>query len=360
MSKSLLSKLKAVKTQLGICPITGISVTIDIPSLPIIFEYPNPLSIPHNAKNIFSIEYKEASKLSNSILAGSLLSLLSHYELIQDKLSGIERNAILSEIPPYYIWKFGAFLVSLSSRKINLLPHLSLNLYEESYSSPLDVIQNYYEACTSAIEENPPYPIIKKEDRISLSKNKKQKNNINKEKREEARFLLKSFLSSFSVSPKFSSLLKLIVKDDNLITLHKELRDRIVKKLEETENEFAEDLALVISSFEKSLSQADKYKIQEDREILNSVSDSFVPLRTRKSLKEILAEKQGKKLESPEGISPETSIIKEEQEEQEEKQEESLSYVELDLIQEMKQIEQELREENEEDKENKDDDYDTF
>ena len=67
--KSLYLKMKTSKTQLAVCPITGILISIDIPFIPNkILSYENPLARIDNAKEIASMEYKEQSKISPNIL----------------------------------------------------------------------------------------------------------------------------------------------------------------------------------------------------------------------------------------------------------------------------------------------------
>ena len=84
----------------AVCPITGISISLLVPDLPLSFDYENPIGRYRNAIKISQLSRLEQMNLSEEILAGTILSLLETAGLIERTFSyrAWESNRILSSL----------------------------------------------------------------------------------------------------------------------------------------------------------------------------------------------------------------------------------------------------------------------
>ncbi len=83
---------------LGVCPITGIVISFNIPALPIPLIYSNPLTDKRNIHALAGLPFPKLVELPKEILAGLLLSSLSSLSLLsseKDHTSSVEKNRIL-------------------------------------------------------------------------------------------------------------------------------------------------------------------------------------------------------------------------------------------------------------------------
>ena len=290
--KSLYARMKTSKLQLAVCNITGILISLDIPFIPNkILTYENPLARIENARGIAALEYKEQCKISPHILSGVLLTILNHYELIEDHLSSTERNAILSTIPPYHLCDLMRFITSCSRRRISLFPRLSLASTSTEYSQPTQLIINYIQVCTAST-----LPTLHEDMEISRAKNlakigKVSKLSVESSTRKEVKNLITGLIGEGVLSSKVITILKLVSQGDNLATLNDSLRDKLVDKLKTVESDRATRLASILSSSSKSLTSAEQAFKQEYDSALDTLTSDLPAYKVRKSLKEILAEK---------------------------------------------------------------------
>ena len=290
--KSLYARMKTSKLQLAVCNITGILISIDIPFIPgKILSYENPLARIENAREIAYLEYKEQCKISPHILSGVLLTILNHYELIEDHLSSTERNSILSTVPSYHLCELMKLISSYSRRRISLLPRLSLASTSTEYSQPTQLIINYIQVCTAST-----LPTLFEDMEISRAKNlakigKVSKLSVESSTRKEIKNLITGLIGEGVLSSKVITILKLVSQGDNLATLNDSLRDKLVDKLKTVESDRATRLASILSSSSKSLTSAEQAFKQEYDSALDTLTSDLPAYRVRKSLKEILAEK---------------------------------------------------------------------
>lgn len=280
---------KASKIQLGVCPISGISVQIEVPHIVgKTYTYPHPLSIVVNAIGIAKLSYKEKASLGNELLAGATLSLLSHYQLIQDKLSSVERNFLLQQCSTYQLHSLLHAIVSASKATIANWPHIAFS-QSIAHSTPANQIQDYISIITGA------YTSDSTTSYTSISTTQKQKKQKQKSVSKELRAHINSLISDILplISAKVIQVLKITAQGNNLYNLNPSLRSKLVAKLQEIDSLQALTLADIIAN-------AATEEVEE-------VSSSFVEDRPRKSLLEILASK--------------TSVVKIEEKQEEEKQE---------------------------------------
>ena len=313
--------MKTSKTQLAVCPITGILLSMDIPFIPNkIYSYENPLSRIDNAREIANLEYKEQSKISPHILSGVLLTILSHYELIEDHLSSTERNTLISTIPPYHLCDAMRFITSCSRRRIELFPKISLSSTSTEYSQPTELLINYIEVCKATLA-----PTMKEaretRDYISTSPSK-DKSSISVSVKKRAKNLVTSLIREEVLNPKVITLLKLVCQGDNLVTLNSTVREKLVAKLRTMTSVSSVHLADLIEDTEKEITSAERAFKQEYDEELTTLTSEMPAYRERKSLKDILAEKLNKKNceATAQGQALETSSKQQEQEEQEQEE----------------------------------------
>ena len=296
--KNLYARMKTSKLQLAVCNITGILISLDIPFIPNkILTYENPLARIENAREIAYLEYKEQCKISPHILSGVLLTILNHYELIEDHLSSTERNSILSIIPPYHICELMRFITSCSRRRISLFPRLSLASISTEYSQPTQLLINYIQVCKAST-----LPTLFEDMEISRAKNlakigKVSKLSVESSTRKEIKNLITGIIGEGVLSSKVLTILKLVSQGDNLATLNDSLRDKLVDKLKTVESDRATRLASILSSSSsKSLTRAEQAFKQEYDSALDTFTSDLPAYKVRKSLKEILAEKNAIKL----------------------------------------------------------------
>ena len=87
---------KAKRVNIAVCEISGCTFPVLIsPALSIEFFWKSPLASKKNAAKIASLGRLEMIKIPAEYIAGTILSLLSSADLIEDRLEASERNDIL-------------------------------------------------------------------------------------------------------------------------------------------------------------------------------------------------------------------------------------------------------------------------
>ena len=287
MSKILNLKNRfSLKTQnhsLGYCPVTGIILEIGIPSLPssILLTYRNPLAEMTNAIGIMSLPYSAIAKTKTEVLAGCLLTILQHHELIQDKLSNVERNEILCTFPAFDIYTLARTILSYSERRISTFPRVSLKECC-SFSIP-ELLKIYNELCikSDTVERIETIQAV-----FHIPTKPKQTKIVEKEITQETRKRIKELVSSVVaeniVTPKFSTVLNFLYQGSTLKLMPTETKKIIIAKLDAMEKDNADELSNIIFD-----------SIVEEKEIESEMAE--ISYGKRKTIREILAEKQAKK-----------------------------------------------------------------
>lgn len=213
------------KQQLAFCTITGISISIETPAIQgYALEYKNPYSILKNAIDIGKLPFASKNAIPKSILAGCLLTLLSHYNKIADKLSAAERNITLQEASPYALHSMLSLFAERSKESISYFPSLSLTSDHTSLGVS-DILMNYYKAQTSGIELESKYT-------ITLTKAKKEKAfTITSTVREELKAAISLFLTNNACNAKLASVLKLCGQQNHLLEISQDIFDKMIAKL---------------------------------------------------------------------------------------------------------------------------------
>lgn len=274
--------LKTQNHSLGYCPVTGIILEIGIPSLPssILLTYRNPLAEMTNAIGIMSLPYSAIAKTKTEVLAGCLLTILQHHDLIQDKLSSVERNEILCTFPAFDIYTLARTILSYSERRISTFPRLSLKECC-SFSIP-ELLKIYNKTCI----DSDPVERIETITTILKTKEPKQVKTVEKELTQETRKRIKELVSCVVteniVTTKFSTVLNFLYQGNTLKLMPTNTKKVIIAKLDAMENNKADELSNIVFD-----------SIIEEKEIESGLAD--INYGKRKTIREILAEKQVKK-----------------------------------------------------------------
>ena len=183
------------------------------------------------------------------------------------------------------------FITSCSRRRISLFPRLSLASTSTEYSQPTQLIINYIQVCTAST-----LPTLHEDMEISRAKNlakigKVSKLSVESSTRKEVKNLITGLIGEGVLSSKVITILKLVSQGDNLATLNDSLRDKLVDKLKTVESDRATRLASILSSSSKSLTSAEQAFKQEYDSALDTLTSDLPAYKVRRSLKEILAEK---------------------------------------------------------------------
>lgn len=287
--------LKREESAIAECPITGIVLTIGIPSLPFSLTYENPIA---KAKNAFKIAALPASELSNipsDIIAGTLLSLLSSASLIEDHKTALQRNESLRD--SYHHQQLVEMLQTVSKilnalskpermkRFLSESPRVSFN---ESAQLEL-TIKSWHETVfpterkpvTSLLdelleEEKEEQRRKKQEERVTI---RKPKNNISLILRSRIKSIAQRLGKAEIISQKASTILQFVGTGQNWKTLTKDNKKSYLSylsvRLAENEiEEYDEDIDTLISLV-KEIPVDDAYNalLEEDDDSVSGQAD---------------------------------------------------------------------------------------
>ncbi len=285
MKSKTLHKLLVAKQATAVCEITGLTITMDIPAIPSknLLTYKNPLAIPMNAIGIAKLSYKDHSTMPVEVLAGTVLSLMSHYSLIRDKLSAIQRNEILSHCSHYSLSSFLSLIASQSKDKIREYKEFSFEAITE-FSQAQSAFSNYVELCQGKVQTQATYS-------VSYQKPKKEKviRSVSPALRSRMKSSIDSLALSGMVNHKILQVLKTITMGDNLYDFSPSLKEKLIIKLEALEIPAAMEFVSILE--ESSIKETD-------------IAQNFP--KKSKTLAEIIAEKLGRPLPSEESPTVET------------------------------------------------------
>lgn len=269
-SSQLLSKIPSnVTEQTVICPVTGISFSISLPPIPSLFlEWTSPFASISVVKQFANLSYKDiTSTYDNNITAGLLLSALSHHHLIEDKLTAIHRNIILSAFPNFLLVQAIHFIMSCSDRQISWIPKISLHLAsettigseitEEAFTTWLDecnaivnpiIVKNASSYLTATEEDNAREYSIKRYAARMVNKSKNAISNLSllRENKESFIDLYAALKEEDRVPRKLLPLLALLKKGDALMELAGSIRDKLVGIIEKSNSDHAAEAKNII------------------------------------------------------------------------------------------------------------------
>jgi hypothetical protein len=272
---------------LGYCPVTGIILEIKIPALPpsILLTYKNPLADMSNAIDVMNLPYWQISKTKIEVIAGCLLTILQHHDLIQDKLSSVERNEILCTFPAFDLYSLAKTIITFSHNKLARCPRLSLRECC-SFHIP-ELLKIYTLQCVNC-------DAVEKEETIIISvhnklgevkvQTKEVTKTINNDTKKRVRYLISTIIEKEVLNPKIITVLKIISQGNNISTASNEVKTKLIEKLDTLTSSEATELSNILFDSMQDTGSTEKESGLAD-----------ISYGKRKTIKEILAEKQQQK-----------------------------------------------------------------
>jgi hypothetical protein len=337
--------VEKVETKLlAICSITGIAITLEVPAIEgIAMEYENPIARAENFLKVSSLPTEQIKKFPQSILAGILLAIYKHSNLIEDRMSSAAQNLSLQSVHPTILIESIKFFSCIERIEDNkYFPRLSLTPKDEAEmqkSSVTNVIKAYYKDCyairfpafkqkeleeiNSELAGITIYKKLTNTKKVaeSILRARKTKEAAQKELLVRGRKLVRELAEQKILSEKLVSFLKVLFTGDYLLTAELGLKDRISKALLKHEgNQKALELVRIINDNANKNDLDSIFKKEEDEEVEEGLQEVEEEQKPKLSFKEKLALKmQGLSYEDKDQEEEiEEEIEEEEIEEQEE------------------------------------------
>lgn len=318
-------KTKAEEEVTTVCAISGISFTIIAPELPPIADHLyvglSPLADKDAAETLGRFSFSSIHHdMAPSTLAGILLSLLHHYELRKDKLSAVEANVLLSQLPIHELSKACNFLAYLTEHEKKRIPRLSL------HESNPSILKGWLRSAQAAVNIDIFEPLETTQTKKPIGKGMID-SSVTIEERKQARELLKALKEANILPTKLYTVIHMSIQKNNLALIGSDLRKKIVGALGSYDVTEAQALAKIFSDAGKKLTNQDAIvaKQMEEGHSIFSGTDTQVPY-LRLTLAEIIAKKKAELLSpTPATKSEIVSTIEELSEEVDAEIEEDLS-----------------------------------
>lgn len=233
----------------AVCPITGISISLLVPNLPISFDYENPIGRYRNAIKISQLSRREQLSLSEEILAGTILSLLETAGLIEKTFSYIawESNRILSSLTKEKLVECLYFVKKVVESKADKrvlaerLPHITF-CRDTDFPAYVQTIMDI----------TFPKPKAEPEAKVSVPvQTKKVSARLQITVVTAIRKMTKSLQADGIISNKAAGIFLWLMTDENIQTMTAEQKAKYILYLTEKNNETANKLAVLFSSIDK-------------------------------------------------------------------------------------------------------------
>lgn len=219
-----------------ICPITGIVCTINQATLPnTSFTYTHPLAIFENASKILSYHYEVPhylQKLDEQILAGLVLSIYKHHDLIvPHKESSLEANLLLRSAGKELLINLLTLSRDFTSILLRYAPSFSLDWATHGQAQSLaESIQSYLNILRNIV-----HPPIRTKSEISTMPKKLALLTDKKQANFEEHFKLvkreaKEILADTLLPPRLASVLNQVFSKRNLLLINDEQRALLADK----------------------------------------------------------------------------------------------------------------------------------
>lgn len=271
LNSQRIAQEKKVLTSSAVCPITGISISLLVPGLPILFEYENPLAKYRNAIKISQLSRTEQMNLCPSVLAGTILSLLSTAGLIK-RHKAVESNNLLVELLSVEqliesLYSIKKVVESKADKAIltERLPHITFCRDTDFpvYAKTLLRITFPEQKKIVPPEPTTSVPTVVKPKAASVR--------IAAVKSLAIRRLTKSLQTEKVISNKAAGIFLWLMEAQNISTLTAEQKAKYIIYLTEKENEDANKLAVLlseISTVSKEVNLEDE-TIPDDRPVMS-------------------------------------------------------------------------------------------
>lgn len=314
-----------------ICPQTGILAHIAIPSIKeIVFSYSHPLADISNCKMLIKAGHKQLIAMERSVLAGMVLTCFKHYGLVEVRGSAIEANRILCLIPPYELSIALHLVEFLNHTKASVLPKFSLE-WATYAESNMDSFRANFKQWTkllsaelvdiSELEEmiiqstargiavyevhnrllNSQLSLAQVQNAQAKQERLRQRTIEQSQKEAEAEFrrskarakvLVSTMLESKQVEGKLAAFLITLCQADNLKALDDSTRDKVIARVQTLQSQEAKELVFILQA---TANPFDLFDTTLDAGA-SEMAESLEALKPKKTIAEILAEKQAARL----------------------------------------------------------------
>lgn len=236
----------------AVCPITGISISLLVPDLPISFDYENPIGKYRNAIKISQLSRWEQMNLSKEILAGTILSLLETAGLVEKTFSyrAWESNQILSSLTREKLveclYSVKKVVESKADKKVltERLPHIT-------FCRDTD-FPAYAQTIMDITFPKPKAETIQPEAKVSVTAQKKKVSaRLQITVVTAIRKMTKSLQADGIISNKAAGIFLWLMTDENIQTMTAEQKAKYILYLTEKNNEMANKLAVLFSAIDK-------------------------------------------------------------------------------------------------------------
>lgn len=342
MQTNLIAKTLSSRVEsklLATCPITGISLALEAPALKgYTLTYTNPLAQLVNFLPIATeINYKELEKFDKNILAGLVLAVLKHWDIIEShEQSAVEQNILLQQVAPFYLIRYLRFMaVSLSTNTnaYKYLPKVVLEEKDATESHPsaiYHVLQAHYASCDTIL--NPPKEVLEvqaihkelAEYQLKEGKARRIAEAIIRARRtkeaeqvallKEARKLLSIVAELPVVNPKLVAFVTQILRKDTILTVEVTMKEKAATALNKLNCPEAMQLARIL--LDRKLSSPEDSLFAQDNDVeiaeLSVVAEQspIISVPETTSLANILKAKLEAKLEAMRARLANTSTAK--------------------------------------------------
>lgn len=233
----------------AVCPITGISISLLVPNLPISFDYENPIGRYRNAIKISQLSRREQLSLSEEILAGTILSLLETAGLIEKTFSyrAAESNQILCSLKKEKLveclYSVKKVVESKADKRVlaERLPHITF-CRDTDFPAYVQTIMDI----------TFPKPKAEPEAKVSIPvQTKKVSARLQITVVTAIKRMTKSLQADGIISNKAAGIFLWLMTDENIQTMTAEQKAKYILYLTEKNNETANKLAVLFSSIDK-------------------------------------------------------------------------------------------------------------
>ena len=233
----------------AVCPITGISISLLVPDLPISFDYENPIGRYRNAIKISQLSRFQQLSLSEEILAGTILSLLEAAGLVERTFSyrAAESNQILCSLTKEKLveclYSVKKVVESKADKRVlaERLPHITFcrNMDFPAYVQTI-------------MDITFPKPKAEPEAKVSIPvQTKKVSARLQITVVTAIKRMTKSLQADGIISNKAAGIFLWLMTDENIQTMTAEQKAKYILYLTEKNNETANKLAVLFSSIDK-------------------------------------------------------------------------------------------------------------
>jgi len=233
----------------AVCPITGISISLLVPNLPISFDYENPIGRYRNAIKISQLSRREQMNLSEEILAGTILSLLETAGLVERTFSyrAAESNQILCSLKKEKLvdclYSVKKVVESKADKRVlaERLPHITF-CRDTDFPAYVQTIMDI----------TFPKPKAEPEAKVSIPvQTKKVSARLQVTVVTAIKRMTKSLQADGIISNKAAGIFLWLMTDENIQTMTAEQKAKYILYLTEKNNETANKLAVLFSSIDK-------------------------------------------------------------------------------------------------------------